>query len=146
MLKEGMTKNLDASTKTLGVFCCFILIAYIFYFLGSLSSHVSRNIYLSAPCDRLCCRRAEDPAPEKEKDMESETEITLMAKRELELRRILEETKELERRMRSDMAEWSEERKREMKGWREEQIRWLWDRKKQGESGVLGWFRVRRKK
>ena len=78
--------------------------------------------------------------------MENEMEITLMAKRELEVGRILEEIKELERRMRSDMAEWSEERKWEMKGWREEQIRWLWDKKKQGESGVLGWFRMRRKK
>ncbi len=131
-----MAKDLDASAQTLGTFLCFFLIAFIFYFLGSLSSQVSHHVPPIAPCERPCCRQAE---------LASEGDVTLMTERELEVRRILQETREMERRLRGDMAKLTDERKWEMKGWREEQIRWLWDSKKKEEKGMLAWFRARMK-
>jgi hypothetical protein len=144
-----MAKDLDDSTKTLGTVFCFILIAYIFYFLGSLSSQPESHANPTTPCDRPCCRQVEFTTPEttsKANRIEDDRKSTLSAKRELEAKRALQETRELERRMRIDMEKWNEERRLEMKKMREEQLRWLWDSKRKEERGVMSWLGGGRKK
>lgn len=50
---------------------------------------------------------------------------------------------DLERKMKGveKQREWYENRKTEMKGWREEQMQAIWDRKKVEEKRSIGWFR-----
>jgi len=140
-----MAKDLDASTKTLGTFFCIVLIAYIFYFLGSRSNQIYHNVYPAA-CDRPCCRQVEVSASKIAERIEDEKQDTLLAEREAEVRALADEARRVEIRMKLSMAKWDDERKLEMKSWREEQIRWLWERKKKEEKGILGWFGVREKK
>jgi hypothetical protein len=135
-----MSKDLDASTKTLGTLFCFVLIAYISYYLGRCSLTVQPNIHPTALCDRPCCRQADTPAEEKLNRIEDERQKALIAGRQVEIERILAETEKVEMRIKIDIARWHDERKLEMKKWREEQIRWLWDSKQKGEKGILGWF------
>jgi hypothetical protein len=146
-----MCRDIDASTRILGTFFCFVLIAYIFYYLGSSSFHVETNAHTTAPCDRLCCRPEDLPTPGKKEGVENgKRETLLMTERELEVKRILEElveeAKRVEIKMKISMAEWNDKRKLEMKGWREEQIRWLWGGKQKEEKGILGWFGARGRK
>lgn len=155
-----MAKDLDPSTKTLATFILFVLIAYIFYSLGSWSSKTSPNVTatsLSVACNQPVCRQAGATTP-KEADLSSETrptraeqiaydrDVTRSAKwYELFADRALREAKERDKEMRRDLEKWKEERRLEMKGFREDQLRWLWDNKPKEERG--GWFgRGRRKK
>jgi hypothetical protein len=121
-----MSKDLDASTKTLGTLFCFVLIAYISYYLGRCSLTVQPNIHPTALCDRPCCRQADTPAEEKLNRIEDERQKALIAGRQVEIERILAETEKVEMRIKIDIAKWHDERKLEMK--------------KKGEKGILGWF------
>jgi hypothetical protein len=136
-----MAKDLDDSAKTLGTVFCFILIAYIFYFLGSSSSQARSPINSITPCDRPCCRQVEFAPVEVKKAnrIEDDRKSASIVKRELEVKRALKETRELERRMRIDMEKWNEERRLEMKKMREEQLKWLWDSKRK-EKGIMSWL------
>jgi hypothetical protein len=147
---EDMAKDLDDSTKSLGTVFCFILIAYIFYFLGSLSSqHELRpesHVNPTTPCDRPCCRQAEVTAPKEANRIEDDRQSTLSAMRESEAKRALQEMRELERKMRIGMENWNDERRLEIKKMREEQLRWLWDSKQKKERGVMSWLGGGKKK
>ncbi|KAE9377120.1 hypothetical protein N431DRAFT_436370 [Stipitochalara longipes BDJ] len=154
-----MAKDLDDSTKTLGTFFCFVLIAYIFYTLGSWSSHSNSQVTLPSPCDQPCCRQGEavtpngadkpepvnETTPKKADEKEIYKELTQSAKwYETFAVRALQETKEREKEMRRDLEKWDDERRLEMKDFREEQLRLLWASKRKEEKG--GWFGVARRK
>ena len=133
-----MAKDLDPSTKTLGIFFCFVLIAYIFYFLGSHSQNQPKENTIKS-CERSCCRKPE--VPMQMKPIQKQEYGQGIARSELlEAKRITSEAREMERRMKSEMEQWEQERSLEMKRWREEQLRWLWGSKQKNEKGFFGWF------
>jgi hypothetical protein len=155
-----MAKDLDPSTKTLGTFFLFILIAYISYSLGRWSSQTSPNattVSLSVACNQPVCKQAgatthkeADPSrettPKRAEQIAYDREVTRSAKwYELFADRALREAKQRDKEMRRDLEKWNEERRIEMKGFREDQLRWLLNNKQKEERG--GWFgRGRRKK
>lgn len=157
-----MAKDLDPSTKTLGTFFCFVLIAYIFYHLGRWSAQLQTSAYVdqAGSCDRPCCREAGTTSTEQktaarieevdQTENEVYQDITKSAKWfDLFAQKALRDTKELEKNMRKDLEKWDEERRREMlrmKGLREEQLRWLWDSKRKGERNIFAWFAGGKKK
>jgi len=145
-----MAKDLDDSTKTLGTVFCFVLVAYIFYHLGSLSTKPPGPKPCVSPtlsCDRPCCRerevislQTEVTIPKKARHIENAREVTRSTEQESEAKRALRKTIELESKIRVDIAELNNERKMEMKLLREELLRWLWDSKRTEERGVMRWF------
>ncbi|PMD23071.1 hypothetical protein NA56DRAFT_702174 [Hyaloscypha hepaticicola] len=151
-----MAKDLDDSTKALGTVFCFILIAYIFYHLGSFSTQpIGQNPHVSPTlsCNRPCCRegevtilQTEVSMPKKATRIENSSEIPRSTEQESEAKRALRKTRELESKMRVDIAELNDKRKMEMELLREELLRWLWDSKRMEERGVLGWFGGGKKK
>jgi hypothetical protein len=151
-----MAKDLDDSARKLGTFFCFILIAYIFYHLGSLSSHPpgpNSHVSPTQSCDRRCCRQGElirlqteVTIPKKASQIENARETTRSTEHESEAKKALRKTMELESKMRVDIAKLNDERKMEMKLLREELLRWLWDSKRTEERGVMAWFAGGRKK
>ena len=137
--KQVMARDLDASTKTLGIFFCFVLIAYIFSFLGSHSLQNQPKENTIKSCERPCCRQPGVPTTQKQRQKE-EYGRGIARSELLEAKRIMSEAREMERRMKSEMEQWEQERRLEMKGWREEQLRWLWGSKQKNEKGIFGWF------
>lgn len=87
-------------------------------------------------CDRPCCTQATTPQIEFRAEIDNAN--ILSAKRDTEANRILDEAREVERRMRLDMERWNEERRVEIKGMREEQLKWLWDSKVKQKRYFLG--------
>jgi hypothetical protein len=162
MPSQNMARNLDDSTRTLGTFFCFVLIAYIFYTLGSWSSQLNSQVIPPNHCDRPCCRQGQSTTPNGADHPEPESEMTPKKPKNLDEKEVykdltksakwyetfaakaLQETKQRERQMKKDLEMWNEERRLEMKGFREEQLRWLWESKQ--KEGKGGWFGVGRKK
>jgi hypothetical protein len=86
-----------------------------------------------------------DMTPEEADGVIFYKEMTRSAKwHELIAERVLREAKERDQKMRLDLEKWNEDRRLEMKGLREEQLRWLWESKQKEERG--GWFGFWRKK
>lgn len=151
-----MAKGLDDSTKALGTVFCLILIAYISYHLGSLSTQPLVPNPIVSPtlsCNRPCCRegevtriQTEVTIPKKAKRIENASEIPRNTEQESEVKRALQKTMELESKMRVDIADLNNRRKMEMELLREELLKWLWDGKWIEERSVMGWFGGGRKK
>ena len=96
-------------------------------------------------------READQPEPETEtipKKISEEKvykELTQSAKwYDTFATKALNEARQCEKQMRRDLENWNEERRLEMKVFREEQLRWLWESKRKEEKS--GWFGVMRRK
>jgi hypothetical protein len=114
-------------------------------------------VSLSVACNQPVCKQAgatthkeADPSrettPKRAEQIAYDREVTRSAKwYELFADRALREAKQRDKEMRRDLEKWNEERRIEMKGFREDQLRWLLNNKQKEERG--GWFgRGRRKK
>ena len=62
-----------------------------------------------------------------------------MRKREKEIQKKLDEIGKKENDATKEIEKWYKERRAEMKGWREEHVRLIWERKQKGEKG-RGWL------
>ena len=151
-----MTSHFEPSSQNLGIAICFLLVAYIFYSLGSSTI----NFFPQKPPQIPNSPLTETQQPE-QIDTGPNSEYlqgfndgrkTFLALERPSLRDdIKKESYKLEHELRKKIAEIDqkekarqklfEERKVAMKGWREEELESIWREKQAGERGLAGWFR-----
>jgi hypothetical protein len=159
-----MCSNHDCSNgpnQLLGLLLCTLVVAYLYYFTTSqLSnnenlektqnpvdvSHPESQILESAPQNALTDEAKLLKAFEAgiKAYMQFDIEDIRHIKYEMEERN--HESKEREKRMEKKLEEFAKgkvEMDMQMKAWREEQLRMIWDGKQKDERGVSGWFRLR---
>ena len=150
-----MASHLEPSTQNLGIAICFLLVAYIFYFLGSnqtnlipQSHHTSASRTVETdPTDKVNA----EPSPEYLQGFRDGQKAFLELGRADIRRDIKHESWKLEQELLRKIVEvdkqektrqkWFEERKVAMKDWREEELESIWREKQAGERGIAGWFR-----
>jgi hypothetical protein len=141
-----MASHLEPSTQNLGIVICFLLVAYIFYFLGSNQSHPTYSAE-TEPANKVSA----EPSPEYLQGFKDGRKAFLELGRADLRRDIKQEDRKLEQELKKKMAEvdkqenirqkWFEERKLAMKGWREEELDSIWRGKQARERGIAGWLR-----
>lgn len=148
--------SVETSTQSLGIAICFLLVAYIFYFLGS--SHATPVPIpqpYTTPNSPNCEteqreRSAAVPSAEYFQGFNDGRKAFQEFSRGDLIRDFKKESKNLARDLKEKMAEvekqeearqkWFKERQVAMKGWREEQLDSIWREKQAGERGLAGWF------
>jgi hypothetical protein len=158
-----MKADIEASTYSLGLAICFILVAFISYSLGS----NNKSLALSPP--QYSTRVQAQTHPENEALSSSKEQISdLNYERgfkdgiatffKLDVHDMTKEARqgakglvEEEQRLKMRLEEMEkkedarqkmfEANMRDMKKWREEQLRSIWDQKQAGERNIMSWFR-----
>lgn len=155
-----MASHVDSSSQNLEIAICFLLVAYIFYFLGSSSTKYLPYIFPQTHQISNSDTTETTPQPEQTGTGPSSEYLqgfndgrkTFLALERPSLRHdIKKESFKLEQELRKKIADIDkqekarqklfEERKVAMKGWREEELESIWREKQVGERGLAGWFR-----
>lgn len=157
-----MCSNDDCSNvpnQPLGLLLCLLVIAYIYYFRASQQQKSQSQDQTQDPIDiTAVASAAEDSVPTNDlsldakllKAFEAGTKTYMQfdikdirsIKREVEERN--HESREREKRMKATLEEFAKSKfevETQMKRWREEQLRMIWDGKRKGERGFAGWLR-----
>lgn len=151
-----MKADAEDWTKNLGLITCFMLIAFIFYSLGSRHPNLTWQRLLNLT--ELESPEIQHAPPKTWSDYDrgfkdgSKTFLTLKVHdmnkaARSEARDILDEEKQLKKKLK-ELEEGEKTRQRlfdekmtEMKNWREEQLRSIWSEKQAKEKGFISWFR-----
>jgi hypothetical protein len=138
-----MEPNLDPSAQKLAIVICFILVAYIFYFLGSNHPNVSASVAKSesnplglGPSDVT----ASDTNPEYLRGFRDGRKAFLSLGIHDFQQEARQESRKLERELKKKLQEVDKQEKARQQ-WFEDELEMRWRQKQIEEKGIVGWFR-----
>jgi hypothetical protein len=139
-----MEPNLDPSAQNLAVAICFVLVAYIFYSLGSNHHAIPNSIAKSesspigfGPSDVT----PSDTNPEYLRGFRDARKAFLSLSMHDFQREARQEARKLEQELKKKLEEVDKQEKGRQQ-WFEDELELRWRQKQAEEKGIVGWFKI----